>query len=111
MHEVDFADALDDGRPAVLLFSTPALCVSRVCGPVTDVAEQVREQTDGVDFVHMEVYRENDPNKGYNPQLRAWRLRSEPFLFAVNRRGRVVDRLEGAFTVGELESAAAKAKR
>ena len=31
-------------RPVALLFSTPQLCVSRVCGPVTDVA--VRSSTD-----------------------------------------------------------------
>src|SRR3954454_1816806 len=41
MHDVNYADALGK-RPIVLLFATPALCQSRVCGPVVDIAEQVR---------------------------------------------------------------------
>ena len=41
MHDVDFADVVGK-KPTVLLFATPALCQSRVCGPVVDVAEQVK---------------------------------------------------------------------
>ena len=37
-----------------------------------------------------------------NKQMAAWHLRSEPFLFAIDREGKVVDRLEGAFSVAEL---------
>ena len=104
MHDVDLADALDRGRPVILLFATPALCESRVCGPVTDVAEQVKaEYGDRADFIHMEIYNDNDPNKGQRPQVRAWGLQTEPVLFAIDRRGRVVDRLDGAYSVSELE--------
>jgi hypothetical protein len=112
MHEVDLADALDRHRPVLLLFSTPALCQSRVCGPVTDVAEQVKaEYGDRLDFIHMEIYNDNDPNKGPRPQFRAWHLRHEPVAFAINRRGIVASRLDGAFSVGELESAVRRALR
>jgi hypothetical protein len=112
MHEVDLADALDRHRPTLLLFATPQLCQTRVCGPVTDVAEQVKaDYGDRMDFIHMEVYRDNDLNKGYRPQLRAWHLRFEPFAFAIDRRGIVVERLEGAFSARELEAAVRKALR
>ena len=40
MHKVDFADVFGK-EPVVLLFATPALCESRVCGPVVDVAQEV----------------------------------------------------------------------
>lgn len=112
MHEVDLADALEQGRPIILQFATPKLCQSRVCGPVVDVAEQVhREVGNKVDFIHMEVYRDNDLNKGPNRQMAAWHLRSEPFLFAIDRRGRVVERIEGAFSVAELQAAVRRALR
>jgi hypothetical protein len=112
MHEVDLADALDRGRPVLLLFATPALCVSRVCGPVTDVAEQVKaEYGDRVDFIHMEIYRDNQVAKGYRPQVEAWHLRHEPYAFAIDRDGIVVERLEGAFSVRELRAAVRKALR
>src|SRR5687767_8552327 len=59
MHEADFADILGK-KPVVLLFATPQLCQSRVCGPVVDIAEQVKaESGDDVEFIHMEVFRDN----------------------------------------------------
>jgi hypothetical protein len=112
MHDVDLADALDRHRPILLLFSTPALCRSRVCGPVTDIAEQVKgDYGRRVDFIHMEIYRDNDPSKGLRPQVRAWHLQTEPFAFAINRRGIIVERLEGAFSAGELRAVVRKALR
>jgi hypothetical protein len=112
MHEVDLADALDRHRPVLLLFATPALCQSRVCGPVTDVAEQVKsEYDDRMDFIHMEVYVDNDLQKGPRPQFRAWHLDTEPVAFAIDRQGIVAERLEGAFSVRELRAAVRKALR
>ena len=105
MHDVDFADVVGK-RPAILLFATPALCRSRVCGPVVDVAEQVKARRgEEAAFVHMEIFRENDLDKGYRPQVVEWKLPTEPWLFAVDARGRVAARLEGAFSAEELERA------
>ena len=60
MHDVDFADVVGK-EPVVLLFATPALCQSRVCGPVVDVAEQVkRDRGDDAAFIHMEIYEDNN---------------------------------------------------
>jgi len=105
MHDVDFADVVGK-KPAILLFATPALCRSRVCGPVVDVAEQVKARR-GKDatFVHMEIFRNNDLDQGYRPQVVEWKLPTEPWLFAVDAAGRVAARLEGAFSAEELERA------
>ena len=112
MHEVDLADALDRHRPVILLFATPALCQSRVCGPVTDVAEEVKSEFDDkLDFIHMEFYVDNEIEKGPRPQVRAWGLRAEPFLFAIDSKGIVVDRIQGAFGADELRAAVHKALR
>jgi hypothetical protein len=95
----------------VLLFATPALCMSRVCGPVVDIAEQVHSQApDDVSFVHMEVYNENDPSKGIRPQLRSYGLQTEPWLFVMNGSGEVTTRIEGAFSADDLEAAVKKAR-
>jgi hypothetical protein len=105
LHDEDLADILGR-KPAVLLFATPQLCQSRVCGPVVDVAEQVkREFGDRVAFIHQEVYIDNDINKGVRPQMRAYRLPSEPWLFVIDRDGKVSTAIEGAFSVAELEAA------
>lgn len=106
MHEVDFADVVRRNA-TVLLFATPSLCQSRVCGPVVDVAEQVKNEYDGepVSFVHMEVYRDNTVDKGVRPQLEAFRLPTEPWLFVIDRDGRISTAIEGGFSVGELRQA------
>jgi hypothetical protein len=109
MHDADFADVLGK-KPVVLLFATPQLCQSRVCGPVVDVAEQVKASSgDDVEFVHMEVYRDNRIDKGIRPQMAAFHLRSEPWLFVFDRSGKVAARIEGAFSEPELKQAIAKA--
>jgi hypothetical protein len=99
-------------KPVALLFSTPQLCISRVCGPVTDVAVQLQKKFgDQVDFIHEEVYVDNQPSKGLRPQLKAFHLRTEPWLFAINRQGKIVSRLEGAFGTTELTQAIQAALR
>lgn len=104
MHE-DLAEVLGR-KPVVLLFATPQFCQSRVCGPVVDEAEQVH-QTDGkgVAFIHMEIYKENNPNLGVRPQVKAFDLPSEPWLFVIDRQGIIRTRIEGAWGIPELESA------
>jgi hypothetical protein len=111
MHDVDFADVLGK-KPVVLVFATPQLCQSRVCGPVVDLAEQVKAKPENSDvaFIHMEVYRDNRIDKGIRPQMAAFHLLSEPWLFTFNRAGKVAARIEGAFSERELDDAIAKAK-
>jgi hypothetical protein len=105
MHDKSFKDVLGK-KPAILLFATPALCQSRVCGPVADVAEQVKsERSKDAEFIQQEIFVDNDLQKGYRPQVRAFNLPSEPWLFAVDRHGRIAARMEGAFSVAELERA------
>jgi hypothetical protein len=108
MHDTDLADVVGR-KPVALVFATPALCQSRTCGPVVDEAEQVKHQYgDKVAFIHMEIYNDNDPNKGVRPQVRAYHLPSEPWLFVIDREGRISSEIEGAFGLDELEAAVQK---
>jgi hypothetical protein len=108
-NQVDYADVLGK-EPIVLLFATPQFCQSRVCGPVVDVAEQVKEEYgDEAAFIHMEIFNDNDPGKGVRPQVRGFNLPSEPWLFTVNREGTVSSAVEGAFGLELLTSATKKA--
>jgi hypothetical protein len=108
MHNDDLANVLGK-KPAVLLFATPALCQSRVCGPVTDEAEQVKQEFgDRVAFIHQEVYNNNQINDGPRPQMTAYGLQTEPWLFVIDRSGKVSSVLQGPFSVQELEAAVQK---
>ncbi len=97
MHRVDFASVIGR-RPVALLFATPSLCQSRVCGPVTDIVLELEHAFGSrMAFIHNEVYVDNNAAKGLRPQLLAFHLQTEPWLFVFNRDGRVAARLEGAF--------------
>ncbi len=103
----DFADVLGK-KPVVLQFATPALCSSRTCGPVVDIAEQVRAQNGkGVAFIQQEIYVDNTPPK-LRPQVQKWRLQTEPWLFVIDRKGIITARFEGVFSAGELARAVAQ---
>jgi len=109
LHEKDFADVLGK-EPVVLAFATPQLCQTRVCGPVVDGALEVASQTEGVTFIHQEIYNENDIQQGFKPQVARWRLPTEPWVFLVGRDGRVFERFEGAVSVRELKAAVDRLK-
>ncbi|MGH2841233.1 MAG: hypothetical protein ACRDKY_10480, partial [Solirubrobacteraceae bacterium] len=87
--KTDFADVVGK-KPVVLLFATPALCQSRTCGPVVDIAEEVRARYgQGVTFIQQEIYVDNNPEKGPRPQVSRWRLPSEPWAFVIDRHGKI----------------------
>jgi hypothetical protein len=104
------ADSLRTHVPFVLVFATPAFCTSRTCGPVVDVVDAVRKQFSrtGIRFIHVEIYKGNNPQNGENQWVREWRLPSEPWTFLVGRDGRIKARFEGSFSVAELAAAVRK---
>jgi hypothetical protein len=105
------AGSLAAHEPFVVSFATPKFCTSRTCGPVVDVMEAVRKRfaPQGVRFIHVEVFRDNDPHRGYSRWMRQWGLRTEPWVFLVGRDGRIRAKFEGSVSVGEL-AAAVRAK-
>jgi len=107
-NKVDYADALGK-EPIMLLFATPQFCQSRVCGPVVDVAEQVKQESgDEAAFIHMEIYKDNEPPKTRS-QVKAFHLPTEPWLFAIDSKGVVSSVTEGAFGLERMTAALDKA--
>lgn len=105
MHETNLRSAL--GRePVAIVFASPQLCQSRVCGPVVDIAAQIKAKYgDRMAFIHQEAYVDNDLRKGLRPPLKAFSLPSEPWLFTIDRSGKIAARLEGSFGLRAFEEA------
>ncbi len=104
------AAAMAAKRPFVVSFATPLYCQTKTCGPVVQVVQSVAKdwQGKGVDFIHIEIYKDNDPAKGTNRWVTEWNLPTEPFTFVVDRTGVIRTRLEGAFGARELDAAVQK---
>jgi hypothetical protein len=101
------AGSLAAHKPFVVVFATPKFCTSRTCGPVVDVVDAVsrRFRRTGVRFIHVEVYKRNNPTLGVNAFMRQWRLPGEPWTFLVGGDGRIKAKFAGPISVGELAAA------
>ncbi|MEX2395083.1 MAG: hypothetical protein WD826_11455 [Actinomycetota bacterium] len=106
MHDVTITEAIEEKKPAVLVFATPRFCTSRTCGPIVDLVEQAKERFGNeANFVHVEVWK-NDKDAigkvgGESPAFAEWKLDTEPWIFFVDSTGVIRDRWIGA--VGERE--------
>jgi hypothetical protein len=101
------AAALAAHEPFVVTFATPRYCQSRVCGPVVNVVDHVRRQYahTPVRFIHVEIYKNNNPSEGRNRWVQQWHLPGEPWTFLVGRDGRIKAKFEGSVSMTELGQA------
>jgi hypothetical protein len=101
------AGSLAARKPFVVVFATPKFCTSRTCGPVVDVVDAVRRRFRHTDvrFIHVEVYKRNQPTLGLNLFMRQWRLPGEPWTFLVGGDGRIKAKFAGPISVAELAAA------
>jgi hypothetical protein len=111
LHEWTIARALQEGRPALVVFSTPVYCVSKFCGPVTDVVQDLATRyEDRAVFIHVEIWRDyNDSPPVMNKGAADWLLRNggftEPWLFLIGADGIIVDRWANLWREDEVVAA------
>ncbi len=107
LHETAIAEAIRAGRPALVVFATPVYCVSRFCGPVTDmVAELASDYGDRAEFIHVEIWADFQEGT-LNEAAADWLLRGgdlqEPWVFLIGADGRIAARWDNVATRGEIE--------
>ncbi len=103
-YNLSIAEALEAGKPAVIVFATPQFCTSQVCGPTLSIVKDVAREFPRINFVHVEPYDlDKVPEKLEPvPAVTAWGLPSEPWVFVTDQRGRVVAKYEGSVATAEL---------
>jgi hypothetical protein len=113
MHDTAIRDAVMSGRPAVIAFATPAFCRSRLCAPVMDTVMDPLYARYGAraSFIHVEPYLLRDLRDGFVqnpvPATIEWRIASEPWIFVIDRHGRIAAKFEGIMALDEVEAALA----
>ena len=105
LYQLSLDEALQEARPLLLAFATPAFCHSRSCAPVLDVVKAVwRPRASELLAVHVEVF-ENPHQPELLREAAAfldWDLPSEPWVFVIDHAGRIYASYEGAVTEAEL---------
>jgi len=109
LHERSINDALGDHRPAVVVFSTPTYCLSRFCGPVTDMVSGLAGvYGDRAEFIHVEIWKDFDEQE-LSPVARDWLYRDgnlqEPWVFLIGSDGRILARWDNVLIRDDLEAA------
>lgn len=105
LHQVRIADAIDQGKPQVIVFATPRLCTSRICGPVVDIVRLLLPTYgDRVVFTHQEIWQDFATQRLF-PTVEEWRLQSEPWIFVVDAQGLIRAKFEGLTTLREITAA------
>ena len=114
LYRLSVHEALDDGKPLVVLFSTPAFCVSATCGPQLEILGHLKEQYgDRANFIHVEVFEEPHLIQGDRftakqvPAVAEWGLPTEPWTFIVDSEGLIRAKFE-QFTPEEVLEEALK---
>lgn len=107
-YEKTVAEAVEGG-PSVIIFATPAWCVSQSCGPMLDQVKAMSDRYPGLSFVHVEVYEDihvsSFDDLVHVPSVFEWGLVAEPWLFVTDSSGRVSHSFEGAVSDRELTEA------
>jgi hypothetical protein len=96
LHQWTIADAIAQGKPALVAFATPVYCTSQFCGPVVDAVEKLsRRFADRAVFIHVEIYHDNAAGE-INKAAADWLFRNgdmrEPWLYLIGADGTIADR-------------------
>jgi hypothetical protein len=117
LHRTTIADAIRAGRPALVLFGTPAYCTSEMCGPeVLELQQLAAEFPDRAEFIHVEIWKQYEPpeTQVINRGAADWLLwerpdgtpeLTEPWLYLIGADGVIVDRWGSLFDAEEVASA------
>jgi hypothetical protein len=107
MHQLSIADAIAKHQPALVVFASPALCVSRICGPEVH-AMQALEPAYGsrLAFIHIEPYQLKPvpSRQNINPVVTEWRLQTGPWIFLIDAKGVIQARFEGPTATDEVKA-------
>ena len=110
LYRLSVHEALAEDKPLVLVFATPAFCVSAVCGPQVEVISQLKDRfPDEANFIHVEVFADphliegGRPSAGFVPAVAEWNLPTEPWTFIIDKDGLVHSKFENFSTLAELE--------
>ena len=107
LHRMTIAESIARGEPALVVFATPVYCVSRFCGPITDMASDLEDRYgDRVNVIHVEIWRDFQ-NTVVNKGAAEWIYRNkdltEPWIYLIDAKGKIAARWDNVASRQEIE--------
>lgn len=112
LHASTVADMVSEGRPAVVILSTPVFCVSRFCGPLVEtLSDLAHEYGEQAEFIHIEIwenFQDSVLNEAAGPWIQTNDGEREPWVYLVDADGTISARWDNVIDrdglVQELEA-------
>lgn len=111
LYEYSIHEALEQEKPLVIVFATPAFCVSATCGPQVGELSKVKDKLGNrANYIHVEVYEDphlvkgERPSGGLAPAVTEWGLPTEPWTFIIDGQGLVYAKFEMFMPASEIEA-------
>ena len=110
LYQLSINEALEQGKPLVVVFATPAFCVSATCGPQLEELAKVKDVIGTrANFIHVDVFEDphliegGRPTGDLVPAVLEWGLPTEPWTFIVDKNGLISAKFEQLATATEIE--------
>jgi hypothetical protein len=117
-YAMTITQAVTSGKPALIIFATPAFCQTATCGPTLNQVKALWAPFKGsVIPVHVEPYLLTPTSSGLQPVLdsngglqsvpavQAYGLTTEPYTFVIDASGNVAAKFDGMVGADELTAA------
>lgn len=105
-YQTTIAEAMQNGKPSIIVFATPGYCQTAMCSPVLSSAEEVQaEFAARANFIHIEVFKKPPPNAVVDDTMVEWQLESEPWTFVLDDKGVIAAHFSGPVSPRELRVA------
>ena len=111
LYEFSIHEALQQAKPLVVVFATPAFCVSATCGPQVGELSKVKDKLgDRANYIHVEVFENPHQLEGARPAgglvaaVGEWGLPTEPWTFIIDSQGLVYAKFEQFTPAEEIEA-------
>lgn len=106
LHHATIAGSIAHHVPALVVFATPVYCISRFCGPTTDMVERLAKRFgDRANFIHIEIWR-NYQHHVINKAAADWLYHGgdlhEPWVFLIGADGRIKARWDNVVNPSEV---------
>ena len=111
LYDMTIKEAIYEGKPLITTFSSPAFCLSEVCGPQVEVLNELSISLVGkINTIHVDVYA--DPPEAqldidsakYAKVFLEWGLNSPQWTFLTDCEGKVFRKYQGFAAKSEIES-------
>lgn len=111
-YQLTLAEAIGNGRPTIVVFTSPAFCSTPFCGPQLKILQDLKlELKHQVNFIHVEYYESPHlilgdlNNAAISKTVLEWNLPDPQWTFLIDHKGTITHRYQGFVNLRELNQA------